>query len=124
MSVGSNRNTKLIDCLASPEDYVKLLASEYKAQVKQLDNPDDPEQLREEFTKEINWFNDQMTTAVKVVKDKSIKAVAKTAVKEVSDIVGVFLFCCFLTDCHLTIGAKMVSALWHGDLGMVNQYRA
>ena len=60
-------------------------------QVNELNNPNDPEELHEEFKKEIDWFNNQISIAVELVKDKSLKTVAKTAVKEVSDIVCLFL---------------------------------
>ena len=40
-----------------------------------------------EFKKEIDWFEEQMSTAVELVKDKSLKSVARQAVKEVTDVV-------------------------------------
>ena len=79
-------------------DYIKLLAAEYQSQVKQIENPDDPNQLHEAFTNEIEWFNEHMSTAVKLIKDKSPKTVAKTAMKEVSDIVHIFVFYVLLTE--------------------------
>ena len=74
----------------TPQEYVQQLSKQYQERIQHLDEPPDAADLMKEFKKEINWFKEQMSTTVELVKDKSLKSVARQAVKEVTDVVQLY----------------------------------
>jgi hypothetical protein len=62
----------------SKENYVKQLSVQYKERTGHLEDPNNQDQLRTEFAKELEWFNKQTDAAViDMIKDKSPKKVVR-----------------------------------------------